>query len=90
MTIVVQNLPTTFRSGERLLSSGASQQMPVIAAVQKFNAAFPMFAIQTPDRAALAVMKKYASLMGHTDLAAELEYHLSKPMDCDLSVKVRL
>lgn len=51
------------------------------AAVEKFNKAFPTFAINCPDRSALAVMKKYAAIMGHSDLANELEYHLAKPAD---------
>jgi hypothetical protein len=51
------------------------------ATVAKFNQAFPTFAINCPDRDSLAVMKKYAAIMGHTELAAEIEYHLAKPAD---------
>lgn len=82
-----------------LASEEAVKQVPrydvqtvgnVQAVVEKFNAAFPTFAINCPDRDSLAVMKKYAAIMGHADLSTEIEYHLAKPADEQIGELVKI
>ena len=65
----------------------------VAAVVAKFNAAFREqldCEITIYDRDTLATMKRYAHLMRRDDIADEIEYHLARPMDGDISRVVTL
>jgi len=72
---------------------GSNSVGNVAAVVAKFNATFRErldCEITAYDRNTLATMKKYAAMMRRNDIAEELEYHLARPMDGDISRIVTL
>lgn len=92
MTPTITHLPLTFRNPSPAVpvlvrpSDAVAVSRNEIGGglrltVEKFNTAFPMFAIQHPDRDALALMKKYASIYRRQDIAAAIEYYLNTPAD---------